>query len=454
MNNAQSFAERHLTRVGRRWFLTAAGVAVALPYLETFGEADAQAAAAGAKRLLLFHMPAGINVSTWAPVGGGTNFQFGPAMTPLDDAKLKAKVTVVTGLGGIGGPRGHTCGISGILTGVRCVGNSTQNAISFDQVVAQSIGTQTRFPSLELGTTHNTENPNGEAGYSTVIKDNLNWSNATTPLSREVEPLKAFNRLFTGLAAPTTPAPAGQPAVMNVKDAMRKSVLDYALAEGTGLSARLGTADRAKLDQYLSGIRDLEKNIQNTPTMGQTGVCTPGATPAAGKPSSIEAHVKLMLDIIVTAFTCDLTRVATFAYEHTTTEIRHSFLGVNVGYHTNVTHHNNAAAALANYTTVNKWLVSQYAYILSKMDALADGSGTMLDNAACMLFSELSDGNSHSNSNMPLVLAGSAGGKLQTGRVVAGSGAIEQSHLALIQAMGVASTSFGRAKAPLAGLLV
>jgi hypothetical protein len=452
MNNARSFADRHLTRIGRRWFLTAGGIAVVLPYLEAMGEPEAKAAA-GTKRLLLFHMPAGINVTTWAPSGTGANYTFGPAMTPIDDAMLKPKVTVVTGLTGIGGPRGHTCGISGILTGVGCQTNSTQNAISFDQVAAASFGMQTRFPSLELGTTHNTENPNAETGYSTVIKDNLNWSSASTPLSREIIPLNAFNRLFMGVT-PTAPSPAGQPSALNVKDAMRKSVLDYALAEGTGLTARLGTSDRAKLDQYLSGIRDLEKSIQTTPTMGQTGTCTPGAAPAAGKPADIQAHVKLMLDIIVTAFTCDLTRVATFAYEHTTTEIRHPFLNVNVGYHTSVTHHNNQATALANYTTVNKWLVSQYAYILTAMNKINDGAGTMLDNAACMCFSELSDGNSHSNQNMPLLLAGSAGGKLVTGKAIAASGAIEQSHVALLQALGLTTTTFGRAKGPLSALLV
>ena len=335
-----------------------------------------------------------------------------------------------------------------MLTGVQCQGNSTMNAISFDQVAAQSLGAQTKFPSLELGTRHNTENPNAESGYSTVIKDNLNWSSASTPLSREIEPLKAFNRLFSGQTAA-----AGPMAAMSVKDAMRKSILDYGLAEGSGLSARLGTADRIKLDQYLSGLRDLEKTIQTTTTVGQTGVCTPGAAPTSGTPSDIQVHVKLMLDIIVTAFSCDLTRVATFAYEHTTTEILHPFVGVNVGYHTSVTHHNNAPAALANYTTVNRWLVSQYVYALSKMDGISDGTGTMLDNAACLCFSELSDGNSHSNQNMPVLLAGSAGGKIQTGRALVGSGVIEQVHVSLLQALGLTTQSFGRAKGPLPGLL-
>ena len=106
------------------------------------------------------------------------------------------------------------------------------------------------------------------------------------------------------------------------------------------------------------------------------------------------------------------------------------------------------------YTTINQWLVSQFVYAIKQMDQIADGTGTMLDNSASMCFSELSDGDTHSNQNMPCMLAGSAGGRIQMGRVIAGSGAIEQVELALLQALGVSATTFGRARAPLAGLLV
>lgn len=452
-NRTQSWADRNLFRVGRRWFLSAAGISVALPFLEALDPKSAQATlGTGTPRLFLFHSPAGVNVTTWAPSGTGTTFTLGATMAPVAAANLQSRVTIVTGLNGIGGPRGHTCGISGVLTGAQCQTNSTSNAVSFDQVAAATLGKKTVFPSIELGTTHNTENPNAESGYSTVLKDNLNWLNASTPLSRQIIPLTAFNNIFASLQGA---APAGTAATTTIaaKDAMRKSVLDYTLAEGAALSARLGTADNVRLQQYLTGLRDLETQIQNTPTVGQTGVCTPGATPAAGKPSDIRVHVKLMLDMIVLAFRCDLTRVATFAYEHTTTEIQHTFLGVTAGYHSGVTHHNNVASALANYTTCNQWFVSQYVYALQAMDKILDGSSSMLDNAVCMHFSELSDGNSHSNANLPMLLAGTAGGKLKTGRVIGGSGPNEQVHLGVLQALGVPVTSFGRAKAPVAGLL-
>jgi hypothetical protein len=179
--------------------------------------------------------------------------------------------------------------------------------------------------------------------------------------------------------------------------------------------------------------------------------CNPGSSPS--QTNDLPTHVKVMLDIMINAFMCDVTRVGTFAYEHTTTEVRHTWLGVNVGYHSNVTHHNNDPTALANYATVNQWLVSQFVYVLQALDKIQDGDGTMLDNMVCMCFSELSDGNSHSNQDMPVLLAGSAGGALQTGRAVAGSGSIEGVYVALMQALGVNQTSFARAKAPLSGLL-
>lgn len=451
-----------LAKLGRRWFLGGAGAAIALPFLEVSLDGVPLAKAAGEKRLLLFHVPAGCNMDAWAPSGSGTNFSFGETQKPVDDAGLKAKAMMITGTNAIGGPRGHTCGISGILTGVQCVTNSATNAISMDQVAAQAFEGQTRFSSIQLGTTLNTENPNGEAGYSTVIKANLSWADATTPLPQETEPLKAFNRLFEGIDATAAPEPSAPTTdALSAKDAIRASVIDYVKSEGDALSVRLGMEDRARLDQYLTQVRELEMAVQAAPVV-PTGDCSVGTAPEAGKPRDIEQHVKLMLDINATAIICGVTRVSLFAYEHTTTEIRHPFLGVDVGWHTSVTHHARNATALANYKTVNQWLVSQFVYLAQRLDAVADTGGTVLDNSAMLFFSELSDGDSHSNQNMPLLLLGSAGGAISTGQLLSGGGmngfggggaVTEAVHLALLQAIGVDIASFGRATSPLEGML-
>lgn len=449
-------------KLGRRWFLGGAGAAMALPFLEVSLDGVPVAKAAGEKRLLLFHVPAGCNMDAWAPSGSGTNFSFGETQKPVDDAGLKSKAVMITGTNAIGGPRGHSCGISGILTGVQCEENSSNNAVSMDQVAAAAFDGQTRFSSIQLGTTLNTENPNGEAGYSTVIKANLSWADSTTPLPQETEPLKAFNRLFEGIAAQGAPDPTAPTTdALSAKDAIGASVIDYVKTEGDALSARLGLEDRARLEQYLTQVRELETQVQASPVV-PTGACSVGAAPEAGKPRDIEQHVKLMLDINATAIICGVTRVSLFGYEHTTTEIRHPFLGVDVGWHTSVTHHAMDATALANYKTVNQWLVSQFVYLAQRLDAATDTGGTVLDNSALLFFSELSDGDSHSNQNIPLLLLGSAGGALSTGQLVSGGGmngfggggaVTEAVHLALLQAIGVDITSFGRATEPLPGLL-
>lgn len=453
--------DNRLPRLGRRWFLGGAGAAIALPFLEVSIDGVPEAEAAGEKRLLLFHTPAGCNMTAWAPSGAGPDFTFGTTQKPVEDAGLKSRAVMITDTSGIGGPRGHTCGISGVLTGVGCKENSTTNALSMDQVAAQAFAGQTRFPSIQLGTNANMENPNPESGYSTVLKANLSWSDANTPLPLETEPLRAFNRLFEGIAAEPSPTPdTGTSAQLQAKDAINASVLDFVRAESEALSARLGTADRAKLDQYLTGVRQLEQSTQHVPTEPtDAATCAPGAAPQAGKPSDIEEHVKLMLDINALAIICGVTRVSLFDYEHTTTERNHSFLGVNVGYHSSVTHHAGNATALNNYLLVNQWLVSQFVYLAQKLDAVSEGSGTVLDNSVMMFFSELSDGDSHSSSNLPVMLLGSAGGAIQTGQLVKGSGGfggapIESVHLALLQALGIDIQSFGRATTPIGGLLV
>jgi hypothetical protein len=160
------------------------------------------------------------------------------------------------------------------------------------------------------------------------------------------------------------------------------------------------------------------------------------------------------------AMACGVTRVSLFDYEHTTTEIRHPFLDVNVGYHTTVTHHAGAATALANYQAVNTWLVSQFVYLAQKLDAMPDGEGSILDNSVMMFFSELGDGDSHSNANIPLLLMGSGGGSIVNGQVVSaggggfGGGQVESVHLAVLQGLGVNATTLGRASSPLTSILV
>ena len=225
-------------------------------------------------------------------------------------------------------------------------------------------------------------------------------------------------------------------------------MLDSVKADIAYISARGSAADQVKMDQYLSSLRELEKEIQTNPpgsTTGGTGAaCNPGTRPAAGTPKDIRDHVKQMLDIMVLAMQCDATRVLTFYYENTVTSIVHSFLGVNVDYHGGVTHHGGDPVKLANYATVNQWLVSQLAYLLTQMKAITEPDGTLLDNSAVFFSSEITDGNLHNHSNLPIVLAGRGGGMLNPGRAIPfQNGAVANLFISMLRTVGVNVTKFG-----------
>jgi hypothetical protein len=299
---------------------------------------------------------------------------------------------------------------------------------------------KTRFRSLELGTSILNENPNNEPGYAPVLKDHLSWANGT-PLPKEVNPAALFDRLF-----------AGGVGTVNDEAAARRrhygqSVIDAVRADATRLRTRIGKNDNAKLDEYLAGVRDLETRIQTSSV-----ACTPGARP--GPPADIRDRVRLMLDLSVLAFSCDLTRVITFGYENTVTEQTHPFVGVNEGYHIGVTHNQPGAP----YAAVNKWIVSQLAYLLGKLKSTQDatGSGTLLDNSIVYFASELGEGSSHSDQDIPIIVAGRGGGAIPTqGRLLARQGQGNGNVLlSLMRGMGVIAPLFGNGfTTPLLGLV-
>jgi hypothetical protein len=222
-------------------------------------------------------------------------------------------------------------------------------------------------------------------------------------------------------------------------------VLDSVTSDIATLRGKASAADAAKLDQYLTSLQELEKEIKTNPPPSSS-TCMPGTPPPAGTPNdqNIQAHVKQMLDIMVMAMQCDATRVLTFYYENTVTAIVHSFLNVNVDYHGSVTHHNNDPTKLAQYATVNTWQVSQLAYLLSAMKAIQEPDGTLLDNSVVFFSSEISDGNIHNHSNLPIVLAGKGGGMLNPGRAIAFQNAnISNLFISMLATIGVTTTKFG-----------
>jgi hypothetical protein len=438
--------------LSRRAVLAGLGTFVALPMLEAMTRSTPRARADQQKpplRFVTFHFPIGVNRDGWRPSGSENDWQFGQTQAdPL--GPHKDDLCMITGVDNNGDPSAtgaHTCNMATFLTardvppGIRGMGTSA------DQLIADKLAGQTPFRSVELGTAILDENPNDEPGYDPVLKDHLSWLN-DTPLPKEVNPAALFDRLFAG----GTPMQADQMAM--VRRISNASVLDAVRADTQALSARLGKNDNTKLDQYLTGVRELEKRIQVTSSAAASGMpasmCTPGARP--GPPADIQEHVNQMLDLIALAFTCDLTRVATFSYETTVTERDHAFLGVNDSYHIGVTHNNPGDP----YITVNRWLCSRLGYLLDKLKGMQDFDGSsVLDNSIVYFASELGEGSTHSGADIPMIVAGGAGGRIKPGRLLARGGQGNGNVLlSIMQAFGVTPRTFGNGfTTPLPGLV-
>jgi hypothetical protein len=435
---------------------------IGLPILDIMGPNIKRALAAGVpapRRLVSFGFPAGVNTTAWTPTGTGATYTLSPTLMPL--APLKSDVSVLLGVSNASanGPRGHTCGIGAFLTCYKIPMSDpgVTESISVDQVAANYLGQFTMIPSIELSTHVLKEVPNAETGFSPAYKNVVSWKDSTTSLPFEVVPLNAFNRLFGGGVASGAGGSGAATDQAAAKRALyRKSVLDSVTADITTIEGKASAADKAKMDQYLTSLAELEKQIQANPPAGGggAGMCAPGTPPAAGTPTDIRAHVTQLLDLMVLAMQCDATRVLTFYYENTVTSIVHSFLNVNVDYHGSVTHHGGDPTKLANYATVNNWIVSQLAYLLTKMKAIQEPDGTLLDNSAVFFSSEITDGNLHNHTNLPIVLAGKGGGMFNPGRAIQFSnGKVSNLFISLLASVGVTVSKFGDdGTAPLAGL--
>lgn len=459
--------------ISRRTMLRGVGAALALPWLDAMGPLAARAVAAtSAKapvRLAVLYMPNGVNEKAWAPAGVGRDFELSPTLAPL--AKLKDQLLVFTELynaGSIGGD-GHYVKTSGFLTGTtitKTTGKDLRSGgVSLDQLAARRVGRQTPLPSLELGIDPVTTGIDNNVGYTRLYGSHIAWTTPTTPAAKEINPRLAFDRLFRSDAA------SGKTAADD------RSVLDLVAEDAQSLRNRVGRADRMKLDEYLDSVRAVEKRIDfNTRQRADENKLSPDVLteiealdkrvqqfenhPEREKLRSLRGggdhteHVRLMLDLMVLAFWSDSTRVSTFMFGNAVSPRNFSFLdGVRGGHH-EISHHKNEAKALEQYQRINLWHVEQYAYMLAKMGAIREGEGTLLDNSMVLFGSGMRDGNRHDPRNLPLVLAGRAGGALATGRhlVYKKNTPLCNLYAAVLDRMGAPVDHFGDSTEKLRGL--
>ncbi|MFG0334941.1 MAG: DUF1552 domain-containing protein, partial [Maioricimonas sp. JB049] len=393
-----------------------------------------------------------VHPELWTPEGAGRDFQLSPTLEPL--SSLQDQITVFTNLWNRNSNTGdgHYVKTSGFLTGTtinKTVGISINcNGTSVDQLAAQQRGRETPLPSLELGTEPVSSGVDTNVGYTRVYGSHIAWRGPTQPLAKEINPRLVYERLFRAGKGSADAAREGRP------------LLDLVLDDARQLRNQLGVTDRQKMDEYLESVRALEHRLEraSSPELNAwepRSALDPKARPAETIPESHAEHVRLMLDMIVLAFQTDSTRICTFMFGNSVSNKNFSFLDGVKGAHHWLSHHQNDEDKLQQYQLINRWHVEQYAYLLQRLSEIPEGNGTLLDNSMVLFGSGLRDGNRHDPRNLPVVLGGRGGGRLQAGQHLVCEKETPMSNLfvSMLDAFGAPVDQFADSTGPLPGVL-
>ncbi len=424
----------------RRAILGGGAAAITLPFLESLRQPAYASAANGTcpVRLIFYFAPCGIVMEDFTPDALGAGYDLPRILQPL--ASLQSEVSVHSGLANmsalvVGAGGDHARGTGSFLSCVtveKTVGDDIRNGITIDQVVANEVGNQTPFGSLEIGCAGGASVGTCDLGYSCAYTRNISWASDTVPMPKTIDPKVLFDRIFDGFD------PHLSMADRERRKRWRGSVLDSVAKEAGVLQGRLSHSDKAKLDEFLTGVRELEQRIQ-LPVDNQ---CAPGDAPQFGAP--YEDRVAHFNQVLVTALECDLTRVATFMLENGSSERNFDFLGTTGGHH-ETSHHLSDPNKIETLVTIDTWEVAMYADLLERMRSVTEADGsTLLDNSLVLFSSEVSDGDRHNHDDLPVLLAGRGGGHAAGNHVVhPWQTPVANLYLAMGQAAGATATSHG-----------
>ena len=409
----------------RRTFLRGLGITMALPFLECMLPSVMKAAAlpnGGLRRMVFMYLPNGMDMGTWTPKVVGDRFELSPTLAPL--APVQKQVSVLSGLAHVqaralgDGAGDHARANSCFLTGVhprKTAGADISVGVSVDQVAAMQIGKNTRLPSIELSCEKSLRQAGAcDSGYACAYQNNLSWRNENQPMPPIGDPRLIFERLFS-----TEDQDPDLVAGRALRESCRSSILDVVAEDAKAFQKNLGTTDRHKLDEYLTGLRETEVAIQQQARFQAQQASKP--KPAMEKPEGIPTefvdHVKIMYDLMALAMQTDSTRIMTMMVQHEGSNRPYPFIGVNEGHH-DLSHHGNNPEKMGKIAQINKFHVEQVAYFLGKLQGMKEGYGTVLDNSMIVVGSAIADGNAHQHHNLPVLLCGGGGGTLKPGRHV------------------------------------
>jgi hypothetical protein len=390
---------KHLSR---RSLLRGSGVAIALPFLDAMWPALA-GPLKPVRRLAVVFVPNGIIMNQWTPAETGANFKFPRILKPLEP--FRGDITLISGIENNAAEEaqggGHAKASGSFLSGAPpkyTAGADVHAGTTFDQVAAKKWAEETRVPSLQLGCEDSRMVGNCDTGSSCAYTNTLSWMNPDTPLAVDVNPRSVFERLFG------TVDPSLDPAARARRALYRKSMLDLTRDSARKLELDLGAADRLKMDEYLTSVREVEQRM----SAAEKDTRLPPVDKPSGIPLQYSDYVKLMFDLQAIAFQSDLSRVSTMMLGREGSVRTYPEIEVPDPHHP-LTHHRGHPDFIEKVTKINSFHVELFAYFVAKLKATQDGDGTLLDHSAILYGGALSDGNVHSNKNLPLLVAGQPG---------------------------------------------
>lgn len=436
--------------LSRRTVLRGLGTTVALPSLAVMSESRLLSAAEREKksplRMAFFYVPNGMHMPDWTPKKDGTRFELPPTLARLSEHRKS--FNVLSGLT-LDGARAHGDGggdharsVAAFLTGAhprKTNGADIQNGVSVDQLAAKHVGDATRFASLELGLEASAQAGNCDSGYSCAYASNMSWRGATNPVAKEIDPAAVFDRLFAGQTEKSVRR------ARSVREKYRKSVLDFVLEDAKDLHRTLPAVDQRKLDEYLYSVRDVEKRLAGADRLRLSEEGVPDYPRPSGVPRELRQHAELMLDMVALAMQTDSTRILSFMFTNAGSNRSYPEIQVSQGHHS-LSHHGKSEDKQANVAKINRFQIDRFGYLLKRLDSILEDNGkTLLDNSMLVYGSGISDGDRHNHDDLPIILAGKAGGRVRTGRHIRYENGTPLCNLYLwmMKQMGVSERRFG-----------
>lgn len=423
----------------RRAILRGIGASVALPLLDAMVPALGQSSklTEPVSRLGYVYLPMGMDPSPWVPQKEGRLESLTPSLEPLNP--FIDHVSVISNLEirdahTTGNHASSNCAFLSCVKAKRTEGSDYFLGTTVDQIAAKVIGSDTPFPSLELGTDIISQVGNCDNGYACVYQNSLSWSSPTTALPTEADPRVLFERLF---------GDGGTPEQRNAQLTANASLLDAVMEDMNKYQKELGSTDKLKVDEYLDTVREVERRIQMSQAQSEKAKLPDLERPTT-VPEDWEEHVKLMMDLQVLALQADLTRVVTFQLAREASTRTYPQIGVVEPHHP-ISHHGNDPIQLEKLAKINKYHVSLFAYMLERMSSITDGNGSLLDGSTYLLGSGMGNPDIHDHKNLPIVVASGSRTGIVGGRHIRFGDEqtpLANLHLSLLDSVGVHLENF------------